>query len=511
MPTTFGTSTVGSYIYSIYATYGTGSGTVTSYTLTTSATNGTVTKTPNQTTYTSGQTVSLKATPNTGYTFTGWSGALTGTTNPATLVMNSNKSVTANFAATSTGNTKKKVGNATAFTGVATALNRRAVPYTMSEAGELESISIYHNGGSGQMLMGVYSDSSSRPGTRLGVTNAVTVNASAGWQTVSLQSAVSVAAGQKLWLAWVLQNSVGIRAAAGTPGRAEAGTTWSGGMPTTFGTSTVGSYIYSIYATYRTGSVSTAVATETVGNTTVFDGVATAMNRRAVPYTMSEAGQLQSISICHDGGSGQILMGVYGDKSSRPGTRLGVTNAVTVNASAGWQTVSLQSPVAVTAGQKVWLAWVLQSSVGVRATAGSPGRTEANATWSGGMPTTFGNATVGNYIYSIYATYLPADGAVAIDATGSVPAPPDSLSDNVVEASASTTGLTAAGPVRTWTLNLGEGVCVDQTGRNHGHPATVADAQGNTWVVWHAGNTGERQVYATSFFPVPGYPASLYS
>ncbi|MCL5282125.1 MAG: InlB B-repeat-containing protein [Planctomycetes bacterium] len=74
-------------------------GSSTTYTLTVSATNGTVTKTPNQTSYTSGQTVTLQAVPNTGYTFSGWSGDLTGTTNPATLVMNANKSVTANFTA----------------------------------------------------------------------------------------------------------------------------------------------------------------------------------------------------------------------------------------------------------------------------------------------------------------------------------------------------------------------------------------------------------------------------
>jgi uncharacterized repeat protein (TIGR02543 family) len=73
-----------------------------SYTLSVSATNGTVAKTPNQTSYTSGQSVTLQAVPNSGYTFTGWSGALTGTTNPATLVMDSNKSVTANFTATTT-------------------------------------------------------------------------------------------------------------------------------------------------------------------------------------------------------------------------------------------------------------------------------------------------------------------------------------------------------------------------------------------------------------------------
>jgi uncharacterized repeat protein (TIGR02543 family) len=62
-----------------------------------------VTKTPNQTGYTSGQTVTLQATPNTGYRFNGWSGDLAGTTNPATLVMNANKSVTASFRAVGKG------------------------------------------------------------------------------------------------------------------------------------------------------------------------------------------------------------------------------------------------------------------------------------------------------------------------------------------------------------------------------------------------------------------------
>ncbi len=77
--------------------------TAVTYTLAVSATNGTVTKTPDQTSYTSGQTVTLQATPSTGYTFSGWSGGLTGTANPATLTMNGNKSVTATFTAVTPG------------------------------------------------------------------------------------------------------------------------------------------------------------------------------------------------------------------------------------------------------------------------------------------------------------------------------------------------------------------------------------------------------------------------
>lgn len=47
--------------------------------------------------YNSGDTATLTATPSAGHAFSGWQGDLTGSANPATLVMNGNKSVTAVF------------------------------------------------------------------------------------------------------------------------------------------------------------------------------------------------------------------------------------------------------------------------------------------------------------------------------------------------------------------------------------------------------------------------------
>ena len=47
--------------------------------------------------YGSGQSVSIKATANPGYIFSHWSGNLSGTTNPTSIVMNGSKSITANF------------------------------------------------------------------------------------------------------------------------------------------------------------------------------------------------------------------------------------------------------------------------------------------------------------------------------------------------------------------------------------------------------------------------------
>jgi pectate lyase len=58
---------------------------------------GTVTRSPNQATYPNGTVVTLTANAGAGFQFSNWSGNLAGTANPATIVMNSNKSVVANF------------------------------------------------------------------------------------------------------------------------------------------------------------------------------------------------------------------------------------------------------------------------------------------------------------------------------------------------------------------------------------------------------------------------------
>ncbi len=58
---------------------------------------GTVGANPAPGPYAEGASVTLTATPAAGYEFDRWEGALTGSTNPATLVMDSNKSVTAVF------------------------------------------------------------------------------------------------------------------------------------------------------------------------------------------------------------------------------------------------------------------------------------------------------------------------------------------------------------------------------------------------------------------------------
>jgi hypothetical protein len=311
----------------------------------------------------------------------------------------------------------KTQGNTEVFNSINATVSRRAMPVTFSESGEIQSISIYHNGGSGNVLLGVYSDMSGLPSSQLGVTLPTVVNATAGWQTVSLTNPLKVNSGQKIWLSWVFEKSVSVRYTAGTPGRAQSTATWSSGMPATFGAATTAGNKFSIYCTYTHDTVTI------LGNTEVYSSTNAVTYRRAMPVTFTEAGEINSISIYHNGGIGNLLIGVYSDQNGQPSSLLTVTNSTTVNYNEGWQTISLTNPLKVNSGQTIWLAWVFEKPVSVRYTTGTPGRAQSSATWSSGMPSTFGSySTVGNK-FSIYCTYIPgtsnqlksADIALGID------------------------------------------------------------------------------------------------
>ena len=376
----------------------------------------------------------------------------------------------------------------------------------MSETGDIQSISIYYNGGgTGSLLLGVYSDVAGAPSQLFGVTPVTAINATEGWQTVDLNTPVTVSGGETIWLAWVFENNPGIRYQAGTPGRASSGVGWSGGMPGDFGSSSLANYTYSIYCSYSlsasgsapaqpsglsipsvtyydltlswvdnsdneagfeiqrsttsgsgfatihttTSDVTTYLdetvlpeteyfyqirainsygesdytsevsattpaiptASETIGNTDIFGSSTTNSKRQAMPFTMSETGDIQSISIYYNGGgTGSLLLGVYSDVAGAPSQLLGVTTVTPINATEGWQTVDLNTPVTVSGGETIWLAWVFENNPGIRYQAGTPGRASSGVGWSGGMPTSFGTSSLANYIYSIYASYSASSG-----------------------------------------------------------------------------------------------------
>ncbi len=279
--------------------------------------------------------------------------------------------------------------------------NRRAVPVTFDEAGEIESISIYHNGGTGDVLLAVYSDQDGTISNLLGVSESTAIDSSAGWQTISLTEPVIANSGKTVWLAWVFENNPGIRYSAGGSLRAHSSETWSSGMPDTFGDASYANAQYSIYCNYI------PIKLKTEGITEVYASSTSWANRRAVPVTFDEVGEIESISMYHNGGTGDVLLAVYSEQDSTVSNLLGVTNSTAINSSAGWQTVNLIEPVTVYTGETVWLAWVFENNPGIRYSAGGSLRAHSNDTWSEGMPEAFGNASYANAQYSIYCNYIP--------------------------------------------------------------------------------------------------------
>jgi parallel beta-helix repeat protein len=605
-------------------------------------------------------------------------------------------------------NNKNALGFAEVYNNIIKWGNQLATPVTFNEAGEINSISIYHEGGTGNIILGVYSDKSGSPSSRLGITASTVINSKPGWQTVSLTSPVAAVSGQIVWLSWVFQNSPGIRYTSGSPGRVASSNTWTTGMQANFGTSTFANTKYSVYCSYspidekiaidtkptvtafttpanssslvvpvssfiasgnkavtgymitessttpdtgntgwtinaptsysfptegtktlyawakdETGNVSASVSGQVVialpdvtkpsvtiftipatssslvvpvssfiasdnkavtgykitesataphtvdagwntdaptsytfategsktlyawakdaagnvsesvngqmvitlpdaakptitaftipatstslvvsvssftasdnkavtgfkltesatapnvgdagwlasapvsysfaseGTKTIYawakdaaGNVSASMsaqvvvalpsnnknalgfaevysniikwgNQLATPVTFNEAGEINSISIYHEGGTGNIILGVYADKSGSPSSRLGITASTVINSKPGWQTVSLTSPVAAISGQTVWLSWVFQNSPGIRYTSGSPGRVASSNTWATGMQANFGTSTFANTKYSVYCSYTSINEKIALDTKPTVTA-----------------------------------------------------------------------------------------
>jgi PKD repeat protein len=168
----------------------------------------------------------------------------------ATNAEGSDTETKTNYITVSTAPTTGEVGITSVYSSTSTSGYRRAMPFTMPEDGTITSVTMYHTGGSGDMILAVY-DGSSAPTNRLAVTPTTAISGSTGWQTINLSSGAFVSGGSTVWLAWVYSSNPGIRYQTGSPGRYQSTSTWSGGMPNPFGSGSQTNYLYSIYATYN--------------------------------------------------------------------------------------------------------------------------------------------------------------------------------------------------------------------------------------------------------------------
>jgi uncharacterized repeat protein (TIGR02543 family) len=97
---------------------------------------GTVTRTPSQASYDPGTSVQLTAVPQTGWQFSGWSGDASGSTNPISLTMNGNRTVTATFIANTTLIFQHSFGTngSCGYTGWSSIVNQGALSFNSTAA-----------------------------------------------------------------------------------------------------------------------------------------------------------------------------------------------------------------------------------------------------------------------------------------------------------------------------------------------------------------------------------------
>ncbi len=141
------------------------------------------------------------------------------------------------------------VGNTALFPQIIVHDTRRAAPFIMPADGTIGSISIYHQGGPGAMLLGVYLGATA-PDTLLAVTAPTATSLSEGWQTAPLLIPAYVPGGTQIWLSWVFQSNPGVRYQVMSPGWADSDQGWNTAMPTSFGNNEQFNHAYSIYASY---------------------------------------------------------------------------------------------------------------------------------------------------------------------------------------------------------------------------------------------------------------------
>lgn len=156
-------------LYYMSLAYAEGGSTTTYYTLSTTI-NGQGTVNPNSGSYEDGTSVVMTATPASGWQFDSWSGGYTG--NPATVVMDADKTITANFSQIPVNpNTITIQENTTGFCNVEGTIDSNNSGFTgtgfantVNAAGNAVTYNITASGGSATLLFRYANGSSDRPG-----------------------------------------------------------------------------------------------------------------------------------------------------------------------------------------------------------------------------------------------------------------------------------------------------------------------------------------------------------
>jgi uncharacterized repeat protein (TIGR01451 family) len=230
---------------------------------------------------------------------------------------------------------------------------------TLSQEATLQSLSFYVTEAAGKLRLGLYNDNNGSPGALAAKTDEFTPVA--GWNTRTVQTPVLLPPGS-YWLAY-LPESDDLHAPYGWPGLGQnIGRFYSypyGEMPAAFSSSAwLGNFQFSFYATF---TVAVPPGTLYVGEVNVLhapmDGAGSLLI--AQKAELPQAAVIQSLSFYAAEAAGRLRLGIYNNGYDGPQTLLTQTDEFAP--AAGWNTVSVQTPIPLPAGT-YWLAFLPESN-----------------------------------------------------------------------------------------------------------------------------------------------------
>jgi hypothetical protein len=148
------------------------------------------------------------------------------------------------------------IGNQNVGSSSSSTAKRSGQRFAVTENGTINSVTIYHAGTGSQVIVAVYADNAGAPGALISRSSIQAASTTAGWQTVPLDGSAPISEGAYVWLAWFFQNAPGTKYVSGSGCRYNSSYSWPAGataevlMPSSFGTTSSLSRLYSVYATY---------------------------------------------------------------------------------------------------------------------------------------------------------------------------------------------------------------------------------------------------------------------
>lgn len=446
--------------------------------LTTAAVYGSVAKSPEKTSYASNESVSLTAVPDTGYRFVSWSGDLTGSDNPATLLMDGDKTVTANFAAN--GYTLS-----TTASGGAVSRSPDQASYEYGTEVTLEAVA-----SAGHTFSGWSGDAS---GTSSSVTitidsdKSVTANFSANTYTLSVAGANGSVVADPQKTSYSYGETVSLQAVASTGYHFTA---WSGDLSGSANPASI------VINGNRSVTAGFAINTYTL-NASALNGSVTASPDQTT-YNYGTTVSLQAVAA-----DGYEFTGWSGALS-------GSANPATLVMDANKSVTA--SFAAVSPDQEAPVLYGASPAAGaIQAPLNSLVLLHLSDADEGVDPGTVAIAVNGEPVYvGDVASYTSSSGVcrrvgTQADYTYAYQAAEDFDYDAPVTVTVNATDLEGnvmaqqSYSFRTQMRAFGSNRCASW-GPEHldkGAPATVCGADGNIWVVYHAGDEGSRDIYVS--------------